>query len=1203
MVFLHCFGEQMPELYFEKVSVSTVAPSTAIAGIIKDEDGFMWFGSWDGLYRYDGIGFREFRSTGDATGQISSNRVRTLFFDTNKHLCILGFDQVIARYNPIFERFEIVPDSLANYQTDYMEPAQSAIKEGKQVSNDQYRWTIEQGLLWQTNLVSGERHQLTANLNQPGSLSDDFVTWLYLDDQSILWVGMTNGDINFADLNRKSFQFHYNRNDENGALKENGVRAIYDDGKFLWLASNYRNVSRVEQSTGLVKTMDHLVLGGESLTGTRTIVPDGNGNLWFGNSRGMHRYNLRANNLTAYRPADLFPGEKTNTVFTFCRDSKGDFWVGLYNSIARYLPEKERFEWFDLSKYISGHSVMAMIEDRNKNLWLGTEGDGVLCLKRTNEGQFESKPVTYRHQSTKAQGLSGDRVYSLYEDNDGTIWVASSNGLYFIDRNGKVHTLSDDSGLSGVYISAVTGDNYGNIWISHKRGLARYNVKSGDLRHFDPMVDRESIGFLDNSCFHDTTTGVIYFGAQNGWLSFSSGRIQLNSNAPVVQFTGLEVLNRKVGVGEERSGHILLKQALPYTNELTLSFWERSFAFSFAALSFSEPANNRYQYKLEGIDSEWIATDAVHAKAVYSSLPAGNYVMRVRAANADGVWSQKEARIKVCIKAPFWASTIAYIVYVFLVLFFLFWLYYFLLTKEKLKGQLALERVEREKIIAVDNVKLDFYTNVSHEFRTPLSLIIDPVEKLMETGLSDEKQKTYLQLIHRNANRLLNLINQLLDFRKVETQNESLNLTNADWLEFARQITDSFRLNVAKRQIELIFRSSEPSIFGVLDRDKFEKILVNLLSNAVKYTPDGGLIELQLMVRQIDNTDAEHRRTFVISLKDSGIGIPPESLSVIFDPFVRVTSKESYAGKSSGIGLALTKKLVDLMGGTISVESQLGKGSRFTVELPLGISTAENTPNADSLVSSESQPLLLLVDDNEDILNYLAEQLAPDYKLITARDGKEAKQKATAQVPDLVISDVMMPDTDGLEFCRMLKSDIRTSHIPVILLTARQAQEFKIEGLEKGADAYMTKPFNSSVLRAQVKSLIENRHKLKNLFRTDTNDLVDEQQPDLEQEFLLQAIALVKANLKEEGFNSEVLAEKLHLSQRQLYRKLNALTAQTVHQFITSIRLNQARELLLAGNKNISEVAFEVGYSEVSNFSRSFSKQFGKSPSRFLSEN
>ncbi|PTN05922.1 signal transduction histidine kinase [Mangrovibacterium marinum] len=1209
------FSQQPGNLYFEKVVAGPDTPHTAIMGIVKDKDGFVWFGSWDGLFRFDGIQFKIFRNTESDENGISSNRIRTIFPDDAGELIVMGFDRELRRYDPLQESFQkIEKAATANYSNLY-EKALESIAKGKQVTYANMQWELDDGVLWQYNLQTGLKKQVVNDLSKPGALSDDFASWIFLDDQQILWVGMANGDINKADLNRKPFNFQYTRFEEQGIWKNNAIRAIYEDDKYLWLAGNYRNVRKLDKQTGRSVDMADVVPGGDNLLRTRAIVPDGKGNIWFGSVRGMHRYSPQRNQLKSYSPRKLFNADMPNSVFTFCCDDKGQLWAGLYGSIARYIPEKDQFEWFDLSSHIGERSVMAMLFDRQANLWLATEGSGLICLKQGAGKRLGEEIISYRNKHDSVRGLPGNRVYCLYEDDEGLIWAGTSNGLCYLDPEGEVHVMPENSGLSDGYISAVTGDANGNIWISHKAGLARYNKKSDELRHFDPLVDKERISFLDNSCYKNPETGQIYFGAQSGWLSFQPSGIKLNPIAPVVRFTALEVLNSEVAIGEEWRGRVLLEQALAHTNELTFSFWERSFALSFAALSYAEPANNRYRYKLEGFDKNWIETGAANAKAVYSNLPAGRYVLKVKAANPDGAWSDEQARILIRIKPPFWASSFAWAFYVSIIVAVLIAIYYYLLAKEKFRSQLALERVEKEKIRAVDNVKLEFYTNVSHELRTPLSLILDPVEKLSEGNVPPDKQRDYLQIIHRNATRLLSLINQLLDFRKIETQNETLNPTYTDWVEFARQITGSFQMRARRRQIELSFHASEPSVWGRIDQDKFEKILFNLLGNAIKYTPDEGTVQVDVQERKAADQSVGSRKTLVLSVNDSGIGIPDDAQQTIFSPFVRIAANKSYEGSSSGIGLALTKKLVELMGGTIRVESKPGHGSRFIVELPLEdeqqageqvVPVAEEVPlnqQAGQEYTSE-KPLLLIVDDNPEIRNYLEKELQDLFKIETAENGKEAKQKATNLVPDIIISDLMMPEMDGIEFCKKIKSDIRTSHIPVILLTARQAHEFKIEGLEKGADAYMTKPFNSSVLKAQVKSLVENRRKVQQQFQQAGEPLLDAKpELDLEQEFLRKAIGLVQENLNVEGFNSDVLAEKLNLSQRQLYRKLDALTGQTVHQFITSIRMNRAKELLLKKEMSISDVAFEVGYNELSTFSRSFSKQFGKSPSQFLAEN
>ena len=1199
-------------LFFEKVTTGFDSPRAPIYGIQKDKLGFMWFGTWDGLYRYDGLSFKRYEKDSPANSYVPSNRIRTIFKDNQSDLFVLGFNQSYARYNPRLDIFEDIRENQHYNLAEIDSLSQLSLKNGKKASYQQTRWTVENDRLWETNLQTGESHLIAADLNTPGSLSDDFVSWIYLDDQQILWVGLQNGDINKADLRRKPFHFQYNRVYNEGRWKDSPVRAIWDDGSRLWIASNNRGVSVVDQQTNVRYELGELFPAARNLARVRTMVSDKKGNVWFGNHEGIHCLNPETKKFRSYRPREFSAGIANNSVFVLKTDASGNLWAGLYNGFARYVPEQDQFETFDLAASMNDHSVMDLLVDEKENIWLATEGDGLIGLKNKLSEAGWQDTVWYRSVPDDSKTIPGNQVYSLYEDNDGLIWLGTSEGACFVDQNGAVNRLNESTGLSDQYISYITGDISGNLWIAHKNGLTRYIRASGEVRHFSGFLRGQSTVFLDKSGTQNAGTGTIYLGTQTGVLHFKPNEININPDAPLIRFTQLNVQSEPVAVGQAVGKKVLLSEALPYTSELTLSYWERSFSFSFAALHFSEPLNNRYACKLENFDADWVYADAQHTTAGYSNLPPGTYTLRVKAANPDGIWSEQDAQVQIIIRPPFWATVPAYIVYALLMAGLLVWIYFYLISKVNFKNQLAMERLEKQKALEVDKAKLEFYTNVSHELRTPLSLIIDPVEKLQEDDLPPAKQRDYTELIHRNALRLLRLINQLLDFRKIETDNETLNLTTADWVEFSRNIVDSFKLHASQRNIAVRFQSSVPSFFGQLDEDKLEKILVNLLSNAIKYTPDGGQVDVDVEVFDGRGKEEGGSNRLFVTVQDSGIGIPQKALRTIFDPFARVKGNKAFEGESSGIGLALTKKLVELMEGRITVESEPGKGSRFGVEIPVAEKKlpeesnllAENTDAETSGSNAGSKPLILLVDDNEEILHYLESEMQDQYTVMTARDGKEAKQIATTWVPDLVVSDVVMPETDGFEFCKKLKSDIRTSHIPVILLTARQAQSFKIEGLDKGADAYLTKPFNTSILKAQIRSLINNRQKIHLRYseNSEQHDSLAEEN-DLERDFLKQAIQLVEANLATEGFNSEALADQLHLGQRQLYRKLHALTGQTVHQFMTTIRLNVAKESLLQRNKSISEVAFEVGYTEVSNFSRSFSKQFGKSPSQFLAEN
>lgn len=1184
-----------PSLFFERVHTAGTGPQTPVYGIGKDQQGFLWFGSWDGLYRYDGISFRSYRSGAGHQEPFTSNRIRTIFKDSAQDLYVWAFDQAYYRFSPESEHFELVPALVADsLSLDSL--SQLSLIRGRNVRYKQQLWTIEGDRLWETDLSSGKKLLLKADYNTPGSLTNDFVSWIYLDDQLILWIGLQNGDINKADLRRKPFNFQYNRIRDEGIWKNAAVRVVYGDGERLWLASNSRGVSFADH-TGHKSELEDVVPAASHLTKVRAIVADRKGNVWFANPNGIHCLLKNSGKIKSYQPREFGPSILNNTVFSMLCADDGTICAGVYNAIAFYKPEEDRFDVRDLSPLIHDHSIMDMHLSGNGDLWLATEGDGLICLRESQGAKGWKDTLSFRRQNDNEHSLCGNRVYTLYEDDQSVIWVGTSDGLCYIDKSGIVERADTSTGLNRQYITYITGDHAGNIWIAHKNGLARYNKRSKEVRHFSSLFNNQPVSFLDRSGWNDPKTGIIYLGTQDGYISFNPDQILVNPDAPVVVFTSLQVQNQPVAVLDTVNGEVLLPKSLPFVSSLSFSYWERSFSIAFAALHYSEPQNNRYLYKLEGYDSDWIRTDALHAEARYSNLPPGNYELHVRAANPDGVWSLEDAILRIEVQPPFWETVPAYVLYFLLVAGMLIWVYFYLISKEKFRSQLALERLEKQKALELDNLKLEFYTNVSHELRTPLSLIIDPVEKLQDDELTREKRKEYIRIIHRNASRLLQLINQLLDFRKIETSNETVNLTNADWVAFAQSIADSFQLRAQQRGIKLDFYCKLFSLFCLLDEDKFEKILVNLISNAIKYTPDSGSITVTMKVEN---------ENLLLLVQDNGIGIASKALPHLFDPFVQVKGNRSFEGSSTGIGLALTKSLVELLGGQIQVESVPKKGSTFTVRIPIKVSRGVPAePDGVELdLTEEAKPLLLLVDDNEEILHYLEREMQADYKILTARDGKEAKQKATTWIPDIVVSDVVMPETDGLEFCRILKTDIRTSHIPVILLTARQSQGFRIEGLEQGADAYLTKPFNTSVLKAQIKSLIENRRKVQSRYVDDERE--SEALPsagDLEAEFLQQAIALVQANLTTDGFNSELLAEHLNLGQRQLYRKLHALTGQTVHQFITSIRMDEAKRRLRMKNKTISEVAFEVGYTELSNFSRSFSKQFGKSPSQFLAEN
>jgi signal transduction histidine kinase/DNA-binding response OmpR family regulator len=629
-------------------------------------------------------------------------------------------------------------------------------------------------------------------------------------------------------------------------------------------------------------------------------------------------------------------------------------------------------------------------------------------------------------------------------------------------------------------------------------------------------------------------------------------------------------------------------------------------------------------HMLEGFDKNWILTSASNRTATYSNLLPKKYTFKVKASNSDGIWNPVPTELTITVLPPWWRSNWAYFIYLIFSLLIFYTVYKFISTREKLKNQIIYERLKSAKMQELEQMKLQFFTSISHEFRTPLSLIIDPLEKIINENVNLTQVKNYGMLMYRNANRLLRMTNQLLDFRKLESGQLRLELTLCDIIPFIKNITENFHFHALQRNIQFNFESAFDSLQIYIDPDKLEKILYNLISNAFKYTQDGGKITCKV------ESDKDIDNTIVISVKDNGIGIPADSLENIFNIFYQVKNNSLHQSEGTGIGLALTKELVSLHKGEIIVESEPGKGSCFKILLPACSSNnidikEKNDISLSHGINSEmfcyidsaqlikkdksrkenphydSFPLLLIIEDNNDVRTYLKEELSLHFEIIESSNGTKGFEMASDAIPDLIISDVMMPGMDGLALCQKLKTDEHTCHIPIILLTALKSEEYKIEGYETGADAYITKPFNTNILRARISNLIESRQKLRELFsKGAVFDPMLVATNNIDKAFMEKAVEIIEKNIDNITFDIELFAAILNMSRAQLYRKIKALTNQTVHDFITTIRLNKAASLLIKGELSISEVAYKVGYTQPNNFSRSFSKQFGQSPTEYI---
>ena len=847
------------------------------------------------------------------------------------------------------------------------------------------------------------------------------------------------------------------------------------------------------------------------------------------------------------------------------------------------------------------------MEDYLHNLWVATEGGGVTRLQRTGKSSPEFIPKHYNHINGKPNSLINDLVLTMCEDETHKIWIGTNSGLCRLDpKTDQFVRFSVAYGFPDDLIMGLLTDGKGHILVSHKKGLSCMDIRSFAFRTYNRYDGLQGNEFTQNAFYRNPQTGELFFGGTNGLNAFFPDQIKLTTAKPAVVFTGLKIMNQPIDPGSTYNRRVVLQNSLLTTDELTLTWEDMNFSIGFSSLNYENPYGCRYRYKLVGLDKDWMYTDALVHEATFTHLPAGKYKLQVEAANSDGLWSEKAAVLNLVILPPWWWSWWTKLIY-FSILMVLGWLIYrYLRTRIEFRNRLMLERLKNEKNEELMNMKLQFFTEISHEFRTPLTLIIDPLEQLLEGKTDAEQTRYYHQLMNRNAKQLLELINQLLDFRKLQSGSLAPKFVSADIVAFARDLLTSFEHRAREQHITFAFQPAQPTILVDFDTDKIQKVLNNLMANALKFTPAYGKITVRIQ---------QQESNVLIEVQDTGRGIAAEHQARIFDAFYQVEGP-STTSQGSGIGLALTQELVLMHEGTIQVESAPGEGACFRIFLPLKqrevFEISEQLPvttdvretissRQKTVVNQNELPLLLVVDDNEDIREYISLNFASQYRVQTAKDGLEGFNKAVESIPDIIVSDIMMPGVDGIEFCRRIKTDEHTSHIPVILLTARQSDESRIEGYETGADAYITKPFNRKVLETRMANLLQQRLKLRELFGDGSAVEIKRVAVNVTDEsFLNKVIQVLTENMENPAFDQEQLAEQLHMSQSQLYRKIKALTNRSVHDFVVTLRMNKARELLLAGELSIAEVGYQVGYSQPTNFTRTFTKQFGLSPTKYL---
>jgi len=1181
-------------LQFAHLTVEDGLPQNTVHSIVRDKYGYMWFGTWNGLTRYDGYRFTHYRFEPDNPRSLVNNRVHLLHKDGRGDLWVATFDTIVCRYNYAeddFSRFN--PSALRPGLRDSSDRHNAHFYH--RAENADYIWTISDNRLLQIHKSSSDTLIYSSGLFSEPTLSHDVVYSIYLDATGVLWVGTAMGGLSYADTGGERFHYMPFVLEVNQHLHKAPVRAVLRVDDELWLGSSAHGWARAvlgHNEPQVLQAETHPLFTSENV---RALYRDRTGDVWLGYRMGLYRYKHRDRQLERFHP-DRVPH---TPFYVISEDPKGDLWVGGSSQLLRYERSREVFEIHELPEAHAPSNVMSLAFGQDGKIWVGTELLGLYGIVRDSVGGAWTDTLHYSRSAEAGRRLPDNRVYALCSDREGHIWVGTGNGLCRIDKEtGELCVFNREHGLADAYIAMILPDEAGQLWVSHKRGISKVDPLSGSIENFMVRGGVRGYEFVDGSGFRDSITGRLYFGGLDGYVSFVPRELRGNEVAPQVQLTALYVNNEQV------------QSALPLLmrSEIALDYSKRDFALEFSAMHYVNPLENRYAWKLEGYDTDWVKSDGRFQRAAYSALAPGDYVFRVRAANSDGLWSEREAVLQVRILPPWWRSGWAYAVYVLLLLLSVLAVYYLFLMKWRLKHQIEMERFEVEKLREMQGLRTRFFTSISHELRTPLTLILDPVERLLNTEVPADDRENYLRLVQRNAHRLLRLLNQLLAVKRIEAGHEVLAQQALDLSQLLYAIFASFELKARDRNIAYHFdnRLGEVKVLG--DADKLEKIFYNLLSNAFKYTPEGGQIVLELQAGSPIPGQAGCDFLLQARVRDNGAGMTAEVQAQIFELFYR--SESASEAESSGVGLAYIRELVHLHKGQIRVESSPGKGSCFTVNLPFEWAPSPTvvqeevpSPAVESPEPEAQDPgaaTVLVVEDDPDIRSYLAAVLQTDYKVLRAADGREGFERALQYLPDLIVSDVVMPEWSGLEMCRHLRNDMRTCFIPVLMLTSLSASEEQVEGVESGADVYLSKPFQTPLLLAHVRRLLQSWQQLKERAQAALPDSKNKSE-EVEEESLVDTfIQSVRQHIEEGVFDVQLLAEKLHLSRTQLYRKVKAQSARSVSELIAEIRMKYALELLQSGRYNVNEVADRLGYSEPGNFSRAFQKYYGKTPRSFM---
>ena len=1055
-----------------------------------------------------------------------------------------------------------------------------------------------------------ERHQAVYGKNF--SLSNNSVRSLFIDNQKGVWIGTFYGGLNYYHPFAPAFNT-FKRSTVSKSLNDNIISCIVEEPatRNLWIGTNDGGVNYYNRQSKTFKSYQASEKGNTLRSNNiKAILPDESGNIYVGtHSGGLSYIHIQTGQIENFKIPHMKAEDNSCYVLL---DNKDNIWVGSMTGLMLFDKSTKQFLQHPLTKEnpeLSGVLINCLFRDSQNRVWIATE-----------KGLFlhsNAQKVTQVTDQLSDNLSSYIIAYCIKEDIHKNIWIASTNGLYQYSTEGifqRRYTTED--GLPNNCIYGILEDNMNRLWLSTNKGLSSFDIQTGKFHNYK-QEDGLSHNEFNQYAYCKGSDNILYFGGLDGITYFEPFRFTENPFAPQPEITGISILNQPVTYTSDEVSQVS-RNSKGNLCSISFPFNLRQFNIQYTVSNYLSGKRNEFAYQLEGFDKGWNYTSERNIS--YSNLPPGKYIFKVKACNNNGKWCDTPTEFLVHI-TPMWYQTwMAKAIFAILFLALVAFIVYFFITRAKMRMKMQMEHYEYSKNEEINQEKVKFYMNMSHELRTPLSLIITPLEEVIEQDcFLSSKTQSKLKFIYQNSHRLLHIINQLLDFRKAEAGALPIQIELCDIEEWCMKIVTMFRGKALKRKIDYQFNSSLNHKLLPADKGYIETILINLLSNAFKFTPDNGQITVSLH---------EEGKDYILKVRDSGKGIPQGKLEKVFERFYQTDEHN----QGTGIGLSLVKCLVDKHHGRIKVESEVNQFTEFCLFLPNNIHSFSKAELASQVVydenrllqqikelepecnaempeedrneeSKEEKPVILLVDDNEEMLKYLKNSLINQYQVIVASNGKIAMDIMKGQEIDIVLSDVMMPEVNGLKLCETIKRNLQTCHIPVILLSAKSSPDDQTSGIELGADDYIGKPFSMALLKGKINNILKSKERIIHFYQNSVNiDTAQMASNPADNEFVKKTIQIIEENISNDSFSTDDLANQLCMSRSNLYIKMNSIAGEPPANFIRRIRFNKVCKLLLEEKYSIAEISYMTGFSSPSYLSNSFKKYIGMLPSEYIKE-